>query len=144
MTGNGPLTFATAGFRYTPATLDCIRAWLRGGRAVPWIARQLQWPPDTLRTICAEHGIALRPEPAIAASADPPMRAPDLPPEPRLDAVRRRSRLDLRGITMAVTRETIAALEREAARRSTNATTLAAVILETIAGDALFVAILDH
>lgn len=133
----------SSAFRYTPDTLTKIRAWLRGDRSPDWIARQLDCSMATLIMVCAEHDIALVPPSAIGA-AQPPFRMPDVPTEPRLDPVRRKLRRDVVVHAVHLDRHASDAFAREAARRGTNAVTLAAVVLEIIASDKLFSAVLDH
>ena len=130
-------------FRYTPDALVKIRAWVRGGRDPSWMARQLDCSMATLIMVCADHDIPLVPKPVIG-DAQPPLRVPDVPVEPRLDPVRRKLRRDVVVHAVHLDRHASDALAREAARRGTNATTLAAVVLEIIASDTLFAAVLDN
>lgn len=131
-------------FRYTPDTLNLIRAWVRGGRGETFIARQLACTVPRLREICAKHEISLVTggDTAVVDESADRFRTP-APLAPRLDPSRRKARADLKAVHFDIAVAAIRSLESEAVRRGTTAAVLAAACLELITEDDLFAAVLD-
>ncbi len=124
-------------FAFTPAVLKNIPSLVRAGYASFDIARILKCEHSTLLNICVKHGIPLKeamqeviPRP-IPSEADPFKRATNV--------VGGCSKIEAN-----VANAAISVLEIEADKRGTTPTRLAARILEIIASDNLFRAVLDN
>lgn len=120
------------GFAFTPAVLQRIPRLVARGYDVARITGVLGCELASLVAICGKHGISLKPD------ADP---APEfLPIE---DCRRRRARVGAATLTTGIADDARAILLREADRRGVTAKELAACLLELVARDNLYGAILD-
>jgi len=129
-------------FRFTPQTLRRIRSLVADGKGARSIASALGCKASSLENICRIHGIELRADDAVVARVGADRPAPCL--DYRLDPARRRERPGLRPIIIEIAGGADNALAREAARRGTTATVLAARLIEIVAADDLFVALLEQ
>lgn len=132
-------------FRYTRDTLKTIHRMIREGHGERGIAAQLGCEMATLKAICRNNMISLPQHDAYVTpdTDEKPKRPVKVPADPRLIADRRRERGRLETKTIEIPRGTCDALSHEAARRGTDGNTLASRIVEIVAADGLFEAILD-
>lgn len=126
-------------FRFTPDALIRIRNHARRGLDAGEIAYLIGCEIGTLENICLRHGI----EVGVAQRPTPtePDRRP--PADHRLNPNRRRERIGLRPVIVEIAGGADSALSREARKRSTTPAVLAARLLEIVASDNLFTALLD-
>lgn len=129
-------------FRFTPDTLRRIRRLVADGKGAGSIATDLGCELSSLQRICAIHGIYLSADGAAVFTPGEYRPAPSL--DYRLDPARRRERPGLRPIIIEIAGGADNALVREAARRGTTVTVLAARLIEIVAADDLFVALLEQ
>lgn len=119
-------------FRFSPATLLRIRRMLGRGCSVDRIVAYLKCDRSLLISICDKHGIDLTPEaePTAVLAA--------------VEACRReRRRTGSLQFVTAVAMDANSVIGREAARRGVLPAELGACLLEIVARDNLFGAILD-
>lgn len=136
-------------FNYTPAVLRWIRVHARLLNEAD-MAGELGCQPSTLQSICRTHSISLcehsdkhtyiRPVPAMRAN-EPKMAAAAPQVHPRLNPALR-GNTHCRDLTTRVENRALAAIDMEAARRRTSPKVLAAVVLEIVATENLFDAVL--
>lgn len=141
-------------FSYTPDLLPWIK------QNAPYLneddmAAMLGCAPGTLRNICGRHGISLcatSDRHAIVSPFKPSVRreyvsaAPPTRPKvhPRLNPELRRGAIHLARQDLQIQKNAIAIIDREAAKRFTSPSILMAVIVEIVALEDLFEAILPQ
>jgi hypothetical protein len=127
-------------FVFTPDALVRIRSHARRGLDAGEIAFLLGCDAGVMTNICARHGIEIGP-PLRPTPLDPDRRPSS---DHRLSPQRRRERRGLLPVLIEIARGADSALVREAAKRGTTPAILAARLIEIVAADDLFTALMDH
>ena len=120
------------GTKFTPPTILQIRGWVDQGIAPSEIALKLGCTLGTLRVRCSQFGISLR-RPCLNTRVDGvrPANSPPMVPDPPDQ------------LTVLVPRATLQHLRTQATAKGVSDSEFAAALLEKIAEDDLFAAVLD-
>jgi hypothetical protein len=110
----------------TPAVLAQVPGWVHGGRTTEEIAGLIGCTVGTLRVRCSKAGISLR-RPRPGEPPKPPKRPPSHLPR----------------MSVALPPSIMGIIEQHAGSKGVSGRKLAATLLETIATDNLFAAVLD-
>lgn len=121
-------------FRFKPRVIRRIRGYVRQGLGGPDIAKLLHCDYDSLRTICARHGISLKRDPV---DIEDEKGQPSIMP-----LLRRSGSCDV--ISIPVGRAIVDTYRREALMRGVSAFALMGRIIEVVATDRLIQAVIDE
>jgi transposase-like protein len=123
--------------KFTPSVVSQLQGWLQQGLSVEEIAGKIGCTPGTLRVRCSQLGISLR-KPANGQQSDRRWKS-------KLTAMRVAALSSKEGerLMLLVPRLTLEHVRRQASSRDLSEAAFIALLLEKIAEDDLYTAVLD-